>query len=330
MHTYTVQTAYLHQDSRIWDDLQASAPDATVFSSGRWLRMTAEQFGREPLGVVLMRDGEPVAGIPLLTTRKSILRLSTTVPITLYAGWTAAKHLHPSDPAIMHLLQSVERRCHYISLTVDHARAPLQQFRDRGWHLHMRHTRKLILDDPEGMWEDYSQSLRRKIRRAEESGLSIEQDPSVRTLADCYGESYQRHGITPPIPQESIEQWLTELRREGLIASYAAIRADGRCAASRVLIRDGDVLYDWLAGSNPTLAASASHWLLHSLLKHYAGEGVRVFDFMGSNTPGVSDFKRSFGGNETDYLEAEWYRPRLLRQVNILRGRQLRRRRGLT
>ena len=330
MHTYTVQTVSLGEESNSWDDLQASAPDATIFSSRSWLNLTARQFGREALGIVLFRDDAPVAGIPLLTARKKLLRVSTAVPISLYSGWTSVQNMSLSDPSIDKLIESIERRCHVVSLTVAAEGTPLQQFRQRGWQVQQRHSRRITLDDPASTCGAYSQSVRRKIRRADESGLSIEQDPPVQVLADCYGQSYQRHGITPPIPQSTIERWLADLRRETIISSFAAIRADGRCAASRVLIRDGKHLFDWLAGANPTLGASASHWLLHNILEHYAGEGVRVFDFMGSNTPGVSDFKRSFGGRETDYYEMEWYRPRLLKQVNMLRGRQLRRKRGLT
>jgi hypothetical protein len=96
------------------------------------------------------------------------------------------------------------------------------------------------------------------------------------------------------------------------------------------MIRDGDTLYDWLAGSDPPLAPSGSHWLLHVLLSRYLDAGCRHFDFMGANTPGVSDFKRSFGGSQIAYMEMEWYRPSLLRHVNQLRSRLKQRQRGLT
>jgi hypothetical protein len=329
MHNFSVQTVSLQHTPQLWDQLHTTAQSATIFSSASWLSTLANVFGKEAIGVLLMEADRPVAGIPLLTSRKGFLRLSPPLPITLYAGWLATHTAHAMEAGIRQLYNAIEHRWHYVSLTMPESDITLPLMREHGWSVAMRHSRRLSLQDPEALWNGYSQSLRRKIRRAEGSDLSIDTDPDSSILADCYGQSYQRHGITPPIPQNRVQEWLTELRRQGMITCYAAIRADGRCAATRAVIRDDTVLYDWLAGSNPTLAASASHWLLHRILESHAHDGVEHFDFMGANTPGVVDFKRSFGGTLTAYAEAEWYRPSLLRHVNTLRNKHLRRKRGL-
>ena len=185
------------------------------------------------------------------------------------------------------------------------------------------------MGDMDAVWDGYSQSLRRKLRRVPAGGFRLDLDPSTAMVVRMFEQSYSRHGLRPPLPGELLTRWLGELRRSGTAECYTALHPDGRPAAARVVIRDGARLFDWLAGSDPTVAPSASHWLVHTLLVRYSAAGCTLFDFMGANTPGVSDFKRSFGGTLHAYDEAEWYRPSLLRHIAMARNRRRRTRREL-
>ena len=262
--------------------------------------------------------------------RKGNLRLSPPLPMSMYTGLITQQNETLWRDGFPLLLSAVEGQCNFIALSAQFEASTQTVFRSRKWMLQSRLNRCLQLEDSESLWNGYSQSLRRKLRRAEDSGLRLDTDPPVQLLAECYGKSYQRHGVKPPISVDHMQAWLTTLRKQGILDLYAAKRADGRCVATRAMIRDGDTLYDWLAGSDPPLAPSGSHWLLHVLLSRYLDAGCRRFDFMGANTPGVSDFKRSFGGLHVEYQDLEWYRPTLLRHVNQLRSRLRQRQRGLT
>ncbi len=330
MSESSVQTISLREEPERWRRFHSSVPGATVFSSHPWLCTLADQFQRDPVAVLLLRGDDIVAGIPLLLRRRFLLRTAPPLPITMYAGLlTVPDHrLWQGDFSL--LLGAVERRCHYVALSANFSDDVCEMFTSRQWSAQSRLNRCIPLRSSEDLWEGYSQSLRRKIRRASESDLRLDTDPTAQTLAECYGESYHRHGIQPPIPAEHIQRWLADLQRKNMVEMFAARRADGRCVATRALIRDGDTLFDWLAGANPPLAPNGSHWLLHILLTRYLEAGCSRFDFMGANTPGVSDFKRSFGGSHYSYHELEWYRPALLKHVNALRSRQRQRQRGMT
>ncbi|MCB2204361.1 GNAT family N-acetyltransferase [bacterium] len=330
MSTCSVHTIQFAEQPELWQQLHTDAGNRTVFSSLPWLRILAELFEREASAVLLLRGDRPVAGIPLMMKRRGFLRATPPLPITMYTGLLLVEDSRLWMEDIPLLLRAVERRCHFASLSTVLPEQLRQQFVSRQWDVRRMQNRTLQLHDSDTLWQGYSQSLRRKIRRTSETGLRIDSEANPQTLAECYNESYNRHGILPPIPPVRIQEWLTKLRRQGLVDMYAATRTDGRCVATRAMIRDGDTLYDWLAGSNPPLAPSGSHWLLHQLLEKYHAEGCTRFDFMGANTPGVSDFKRSFGGTVQNYEELEWYRPALLKQVNALRGRLRMRQRGLT
>ncbi len=330
MQQWSVKTVSLTEDTRLWDRLHASSARATVFSSSAWLCLLGEVFERPATATILLFDDMPVAGIPLLTSQRGPLRVSPPLPITLYAGWLADEHriAVPSD-ALHELFAHIEQRCHYASLGLPPEEPLAEQLRGRGWTLHQMRTRRITIADAEALWSGYSQSLRRKLRRAGESDLHLDEDPSSSLMADCYDLSYQRHGIAPPIPKERVRRWIDELKRSGMVDMFAGRRLDGRCAAVRAVTRDGDMLYDWLAGADPAVAPSASHWLVDTILTRYHKHGCLYFDFMGANAPGVADFKRSFGGDLVPYVDAEWYRPSILKTINRLRSRAIRRQRGL-
>lgn len=326
MQHRSVFTISLREQPESWERLFADSPDATVFGSVRWLTLLASVFGREPFAVIAGDPERPTAGVPVLQHRRGPLRLSTPLPITLYAGILRSRS---SAGSLEHMLPTVERRLHFASLNAVWTHEEHRMLAARGWELRRQHTYRLAINDMKRIWNGYSQSLRRKLRRLPEGGFRLDIDPPTTMIVRMFEQSYSRHGIRSPLPGDLLDRWLAELRRADLARCFAARHPDGRPAAVRVVLRDGPRLFDWLAGSDPSVAPSASHWLVHTILDRFSTEGCEVFDFMGANTPGVSDFKRSFGGTLCEYAEAEWYRPSILRHLSAMRNRRRRRWRGL-
>ncbi len=324
MQQISVHTISLHEHPQIWERLHAGSPAATVFSSAEWLTVMADAFQRHATGFVLVVEDQPVAGIPLLVHQRGPLRLASPLPISLYAGLLSKADVFPLD----RLLESVEQQFHFISLSAALDEGTQSAFTNRGWRLRQQKTYRISLENMQAVWEGYAQSLRRKLRRAAEAEFQLDASPAVDEIIGMFEQSYLRHGKRPPIPGSAVAIWLRALQQHGVAQCFAARHPDGRCAAVRVVVRSGDVLYDWLAGADVSVAPSASHWLLHSILGRFAEKGCVLFDFMGANTPGITDFKRSFGGFEHEYYEAEWYRPALLRHLNTLRSKQRRILRG--
>ncbi|MBE0645079.1 MAG: GNAT family N-acetyltransferase [Bacteroidetes bacterium] len=325
MQNCSVHTVSLDEQPGLWDSLHDTSADASIFSSTKWLTLMGRAFERPPLGFVLTCDGAPVAGIPLLLHRRGPLRVSSPLPITLYAGLL---HGDSRIPSLEMLFDAVERKFNFIALSTVTRLEDALLMRSRGWQLRKQETIRISLLDMENVWNGYNQSLRRKLRRASEGGFLLDNDPPVSLVVRMFEQSYRRHGKLPPIPGATMGRWLSSLRQAGIAQCFAARLADGRYAAVRVVIRSRSVLYDWMAGADPSVSPSSSHWLVHALLQHYSESGCTLFDFMGANTPGVTDFKRSFGGDIFEYHEAEWYRPAFVRHLNAARIKRLRFKRG--
>lgn len=326
MQTRNVHSISLHEQPETWERLRATSPDRTLFNSAVWLTVLGKAFQREARAFIFSDSDGEAAGIPLLLRQRGPLRLSAALPITLYAGMIRRSG---SEIDITSLLEAVERQNHFISLSTVWTATERSLLTARGWRLRPQQTIRIELGDMQSVWQGYNQSLRRKLRRVLDGGFRLDADPPTPIIIDMFEQSYSRHGIRPPIPGTTLERWLGELRRRDIARCFAARQPDGRFAAVRVMLRDGTMLYDWLAGADPSVAPSASHWLLHTILQRFSDDNCREFDFMGANTPGVTDFKRSFGGRISEYHEAEWYRPALLRHMNSVRNRGLRLGRGM-
>jgi hypothetical protein len=328
MKPWIVKTERLADAGAVWDELHRRA-NGIVFSSAAWLRALADMYGRDA-HCALVSDGEVVrAGSPLLLKQKGMLRYSGELPMSLYSGLLHTLGAEAFTEASEALFGETEQLCHFASLSLPREDVLLPVLSTRGWELRNRLSLRLDLSNADHLWDGYSQSLRRKIRRASEMPLNLSDDVSADVLIDLYSKSYLRHGLHPPTQPGQMRGWILRLKREGLLQCFGAFRADGVPAAARALIRDGDTVYDWLAGADPAVSPSASHWLLHSILLRYADEGARTFDFMGANTPGVVDFKRSFGSYEHPYIEANWYRSPLVKTLLRLQSARLQRGRRL-
>jgi len=330
MADWTVNISSLSEVRSEWEALNENVPFPSPFSAASWLTILANVYHREPLIAMLRKDGVVRAGVPLLLKSRGKMLYCPPLPISMNAGLLHSLNDEDGTEALPMLFDAVERHCHFAALSFSATDDEQRLLIHRRWRLHNRVTRRVRIDDIDALWSGYSQSLRRKLRRAEEQQLTLMYDVSPKLVVDMYEASYRRHGIRPPIPGSSIAEWLRSLRAEGIIESFAAYRVDGVPAAVRVCIRHGDVVYDWLAGADPIVSESASHWLVHAILCKYSYAGAREFDFMGANTPGVADFKRSFGGDVLPYVDAEWYRSSFIRYAVLLRGTYVKARRRAT
>lgn len=310
-----------------WDALARQQPHGAVFASRRWLSIVADLFGLSADAILVSDARGPVAGVPFLTRKRGPLRIAPPHPITLYNGIVAL----PDAPreAIAAGLAALERRCHYAALLAPpHLDARVFGDRPR-WQTTEQASIVVDVADFEQTWKQFTQSLRRKIRRAEEQSLVFHRIEDTGLLLALHQKSYARHAIAPPLPADTLRAWVRTLQQEGIAECYGASLPAGAVIAARAVIPDGDVLFDWLAGAEIAHHdIAASHWLVARILQEASARAMRRFDFMGANTPGVTDFKRSFGGLTTPYLVAAYYRHPIIHSLERARNElRLRRRR---
>ncbi len=324
-----------------WDAFHARCPDATVFGSSRWLRCAARVFGGHPVYLLAPGDAAPhakdrpgaadahahEAGIPLLVRHRGPFPIVTALPITLYQGMYASAGGF-SDSAVEALFSHIERKTFFATLPLPVGSRAGAIAESRGWERIAQRTVRIPIDTIDPTWREFSQSLRRKIRRAEDAMLVCTTSDDLSIIAGMHEESYARHGMRPPVATTQLAAWLSMLQEERLITQYVARDGDGRARAARVVMCDGDTVYDWMAGMGAgSVHAAASHWLVWEIMRLHAERGMRIFDFMGANTVGVSDFKFLFGGSVVHYDVVRFRRSRAVRWLEQVKDRVTTRRR---
>lgn len=320
------------EDLKEYGAFHAASPQGTIFSSPRWLELTAKVTGSK-LEILAARDGNTIfCAIPILERKKLWYSVVTSNPLSPYNGILLAPSMQNEarvHEVLKSMLQSVVSSIKYIHLSVHSSFHDLRPFMWEGWRMYRLYTYLIDITDEATLWAGFSQSLRRKVRRAEDDGITVTETDDTALLAEQYQYSYQRHGISEPIPTARIRAWAEGARTCGGRIFHAKDER-GNVLASRMVIVAAPFVYDWIAGSTDAgNTSSANHVLVTDIMRRLSGEGVTTFDFRGANTPGVVDFKRSFGGVLLGYTEAVYKGSKLLSVAEGLNGRLTRFRRGL-
>ena len=156
----------------------------------------------------------------------------------------------------------------------------------------------------EEIWRNIHKSRRKGINRAEKNGVSIRRIEGPAELDGCYGlieETYQNVKI--PIVDISLFKAAYSIFAQSGTADHYIATQDGEPVGTRITLKFNGMVHDWYAGSKRD-AAYVDEALVWHILKENAGT-QQVFDFGGAGHPqkpyGVREFKRRFGGEETNY-----------------------------
>ncbi len=168
--------------------------------------------------------------------------------------------------------------------------------------------------DPESIQAEMQKTVRYKIRRAENEGLSWEADVDPRDFAAFHDAFAREKGI------EGID--LKHLGSFGpaLILSRATL--NGKTLAQHAHLLDekegrARLVYSSsgrFEGTDPALVGRANRWCHWKDMMHFRRIGIRTYD-MGGFAPrtsdrvleGINDFKKGFGGTEVQ--EDHWLSP---------------------
>ncbi len=150
-----------------------------------------------------------------------------------------------------------------------------------------------------------SANVRRNLRRARATGLSIDETQSAANVAEWYEIHAQRHreiGATP-LPRRLFERAL-ERAVPADAARFLFVRAaSGELVAGGLYLQHGAVVDALMPSIRSEAAALRANYLLalHSM-QHAARRGARIYNWQGSPpTGGVHRFKMQWGSRDVGY-----------------------------
>ncbi|NNE08281.1 MAG: GNAT family N-acetyltransferase [Gemmatimonadetes bacterium] len=299
-----------------WDELVAASPQGTVFNTTAWYRILAKALEKEWIVYGCRKKDELAGGVISVRARKAAFDCLLPPLFTPYQGIVlraaTSPRVHANVESTVKVVGAIEsgiRARHPMAVLVHHPALPdLRPLVWSGWEHVPRYTFRLELQEPENALAEFRYDIRKRIKSARESGIEVRKTTAFGEAVELYASSYARHKQAPPVPTAVMVRWFEAMAAAGLAAAYEARGADGRLHGFRIIVFDGPVLYDWMAGADPDLMkhGGSSLILFHLYEEFHASH--EALDFMGANTESIAAFKAGFGAPLTPYWESRHFR----------------------
>ncbi|HLL82213.1 MAG TPA: GNAT family N-acetyltransferase [Longimicrobium sp.] len=167
-------------------------------------------------------------------------------------------------------------------------------------------VRSLDLDE-ERMWMDFEHKVRKNVKRAQRSGVTVELDPHGARLDDflrIYQSTMDRREADSRyyFPRSYFERL-----QSGLPGQFMYFHAllGGEVVSTELVLASAENVYSFLGGTDPESFATRPNDLLkHEIIRWAAGEGKRRFVLGGGYQPddGIYRYKLAFApGGATPY-----------------------------
>jgi CelD/BcsL family acetyltransferase involved in cellulose biosynthesis len=284
-----------------------------------WLEFLRESQSAEPVVAEVLRDGQRVGMFNGAIVRKAGLRILGS-PLrgwtTGYMGFTVDRDVSVND-----LLPSL-RTFAFQQLGCLHVEL-LDRSLNAGdvptaWQQRPLHGYEIDLSQSvETLFNAMNSACRRCIRKAEKSGLTVEEvtDPAG-FAADYYAqllEVFAKQSLMPSYSQQRVAQLIRHLHPAGMLLLLRARDADGRVIATSIFPGHGSLMYFWGgASTREGLLNRPNEAMLWHAMRCWRARGVTRFDMGGGG-----DYKEKYGGAA---IEVPWLRSSRSGAVALLRS----------
>jgi CelD/BcsL family acetyltransferase involved in cellulose biosynthesis len=308
----------LPADDRRWLAFVSGRADAGPYHHPAWTRTICETYGFEPFALALGADeGALTAGIPFVSLSGLRGRRWVALPFT-----DSLPPLSTNGLELAPLIESAGREAEVSSIEV---RGPLAGPEAHTMTRGVGHT--LTLSDPETTFAGFQSRVRRNIRKAENSNLTIRtaEDPRDLTHAyyDLHAETRRRLGV-PTQPRRLFEALWRQMVEPGLAFVLLAYHQRQPVAGAVFLEWNGRIVYKFGASSKRFWPLRPNNLVLWEAIRRGCEGGAGDFDFGRTdlNDEGLRDFKAGWGAVEEPLVYTALGRPP--QPTGELRGRLLR------
>lgn len=291
----------------LWAD-RATYPDRLIFHTEPWLRFVAQSQRADPVIATILDGARTVGHFTGLLTKRYGLRILGS-PM---AGWTTSYlgfNVAPSIPrrAALEALMPFAFR----DLGCAHL-----EIRDRGLTeadleglgLRWAAAPTAVIDlsaDEDALFGAMASACRRNIRKADKSGVVIEEVNDDPAFAEEFYEQlrdvFAKQNLVPTYSIERVRSLIRNLAPSGQLLLLRARDAEGNCIATAVLPWYHRTMYFWGGASfRQHQHLRPNEALIWHALRWAKSRGVTEFDFVGGNS-----YKAKYG---TTQVPVPWAR----------------------
>jgi len=279
-----------------WDEFASRYTDL-IFYQSVWSQVLKQGLGGQPLYFYLREGGEIVAGLPAVLLNFRILKiLYASIP---YGNLIGQKSFYP---AFLELLEKeiVRRGIDQIRLT----ESPFSESYSFESSFKPVSAICTLLDlrgyDQGKIWEGYKKHIRRDVRKAQRSGITIHRGESredANIFYKLYSASMERNRAMAKYPLRWFETLYEVLAKKGLGAIYVAKLSDMAIAGNILIYSNSSTHYFHNGSQYEFLKFCPNELLVHWSIENAVEKKISFFDFMGSASDDLSliRFKEKWG-----------------------------------
>ena len=234
-----------------WDRLVVSNPNSTVFHRAAWAKVLSKTYGHQPIFLHFCRGSESVALLPIMEVASHFTgRRGVSMPFSDLCHPLVFDHC--GQELLMENLLELgrQRKWRYFELRGGKENLPLSAAAAERYYGH-----KLDLSiGIEQLFVRLESPVRRAIRKAEKSGLSVEVTKTRQAMLDFYRlhvRTRRRHGL-PPQPLSFFLNLHEEIIEAGL-GFVVLAKKETRPVAGAVFLHSGETAFFKFGASDERL-----------------------------------------------------------------------------
>lgn len=192
----------------------------------------------------------------------------------------------------------------------------------KGYNQNTRYTYRLDISNLETVLENFSTGIRRDVKKGEKL-VKITNGGSPEAFYEVLKMTFDHQGEQMHYSKEILIGHLNELEAQNRSVLFFARDAENRIHSVCCLLRDGDLAYYHIAGSDPNLRKSGAGILMVWHVIQYAKEvwGVHTFDFEGSIIKSVERIWHRTGAHQVPFFNVRKNNSRLFGWLEMVKGR---------
>jgi len=314
-----------------WNEVVEASPHATPFHIWEWLDFLERYQEVRVLRLGLYEKRRLTAVFPLAIGYRWGLRMGGS-PLYIH-GTPYLGPLSAGGPLTPHLWNCIRtylrsRFLPFVRMFLPPSVDSHQLSLPSGFRIVQRHTHVMdLLQSNTELWANLNRNRHRNIRNAEKSGVRVEiimSDFSEQSL-DLYRELlrtlYTRQNLPVPYPDVFYRD-ITRVAPTNLPVYLALAFVNNALVAATLGVSFKGTYYDLDAVRDPAFDHTSAKSLLQwRHIERAKTDGLRRYDFVGSNIPSHAQHKASFGGTLTTYACVEFARPAAVFGVRDAFGR---------
>ena len=294
-----------------------------IFSKAWWL----DSVAGDNWDVVLVEKNDVIlASLPYVKRSRFGLTTLSQPALTQNLGpWlrpsTAkyAKQLSQEKDLLQALYQQLPKHEHY-SQNWHPSRTNWLPLYWLGYEQSTRYTYRIEdLTNLEAIWLEFSENIRREIRKAENKvGITVRTDLTIDDFLNLNEKVFSRQKMELPYTKNLVYQLDAAAKEHGVSRVFIAEDEQGRHHAAVYLIWDDNTAYYLMGGGDPELRNSGATSLCMWHAIQFAATVTKSFDFEGSMIEPVERFFRAFGAIQTSYFSVSKTNSKLLKTYRFL------------